>query len=405
MRRKAMWVALPFLAVLVLLALWWGVQGQTLLSDVKNAAEEELTRSFGTQVTVGAAELTAWNVVTLTDSKLFDKQGRTLANIPEAVIEVDPLRVLWTRSVPEAIARVMFTRPEVFLYREGAGKWNIEELFAKDLPDSRAFRGKLTLTGGQVFLHDDNRLWQISPVAGSLDFAQNPSIAFRLNLRGQEERARTFGTFTSQGTGVVTLQGQNQALEAWHGLFPKDWPLADLKGRVAQIDITLKKDREGLKFAGEIKPNGVSGRFADITWGEVKGLITFSEQEVQLYAVSGKVSGQELIASGKILHPMGEPELQIQLKAESVDPQVIDSTLPFSGKVGIEANLSGEWKVLHAQGKLRVDDGNISGWSLSGFSTRFTGRRIGGDCELETIITALKFITKVLEDGAKEVHD
>ena len=92
MRRKAMWVALPFLAVLVLLALWWGVQGQTLLSDVKNAAEEELTRSFGTQVTVGAAELTAWNVVTLTDSKLFDKQGRTLANIPEAVIEVDPLR-------------------------------------------------------------------------------------------------------------------------------------------------------------------------------------------------------------------------------------------------------------------------------------------------------------------------
>ena len=30
---------------------------------------------------------------------------------------------------------------------------------------------------------------------------------------------------------------------------------------------------------------------------------------------------------------------------------------------------------------------------------------LGGDCELETIITALKFITQVLEDGAKEVHD
>ena len=30
---------------------------------------------------------------------------------------------------------------------------------------------------------------------------------------------------------------------------------------------------------------------------------------------------------------------------------------------------------------------------------------LGGDCELETIITALKFIIKVLEDGAKEVHD
>ncbi|OQB13577.1 MAG: hypothetical protein BWY15_01652 [Firmicutes bacterium ADurb.Bin193] len=30
---------------------------------------------------------------------------------------------------------------------------------------------------------------------------------------------------------------------------------------------------------------------------------------------------------------------------------------------------------------------------------------LGGDYELETIIMALKFITKVLEDGAKEVYD
>lgn len=30
---------------------------------------------------------------------------------------------------------------------------------------------------------------------------------------------------------------------------------------------------------------------------------------------------------------------------------------------------------------------------------------LGGDCELETIIRALKFITKVLEDQAKEVCD
>ena len=30
---------------------------------------------------------------------------------------------------------------------------------------------------------------------------------------------------------------------------------------------------------------------------------------------------------------------------------------------------------------------------------------LGGDCELETTIRALKFITKALEDGAKEVFD
>ena len=30
---------------------------------------------------------------------------------------------------------------------------------------------------------------------------------------------------------------------------------------------------------------------------------------------------------------------------------------------------------------------------------------LGGDCELETIIRALKFITKVLEEEAREVYD
>lgn len=30
---------------------------------------------------------------------------------------------------------------------------------------------------------------------------------------------------------------------------------------------------------------------------------------------------------------------------------------------------------------------------------------LGGDCELETTIRALKFIIKVLEDGAEEVYD
>lgn len=30
---------------------------------------------------------------------------------------------------------------------------------------------------------------------------------------------------------------------------------------------------------------------------------------------------------------------------------------------------------------------------------------LGGDCELETIITALKFITQALEAGSKEVQD
>lgn len=56
----------------------------------------------------------------------------------------------------------------------------------------------------------------------------------------------------------------------------------------------------------------------------------------------------------------------------------------MTGRVGIEATLSGTWNTLQVDGKLRLESGEVSGWSLAGFSTRFTGRRLGDDWSLRT---------------------
>jgi len=42
----------------------------------------------------------------------------------------------------------------------------------------------------------------------------------------------------------------------------------------------------------------------------------------------------------------------------------------------------------------------ISKYGCDGFEVT-----LGGDCELETMIRALKFITKVLEEESEEVYD
>lgn len=42
----------------------------------------------------------------------------------------------------------------------------------------------------------------------------------------------------------------------------------------------------------------------------------------------------------------------------------------------------------------------VSKWGCDGFEVT-----LGGDCELETMIRALKFIVKVLEDESQEVYD
>lgn len=373
MRRKACLAALPLIIVIVAIFFWWGARGQTLLGEVKDAAAEELTRSLGTKVSVSAAELTAWNVVTLTDSRVFDKKGRIVAQIEKASVEIDPLRLLWTGRVVEAIARVRLDHPQISLYREMNGKWNIDELLKEDLPESRAFRGKLTLVDGQVHLYESNRSWDISPIMGSLDFAANPAVSFRLNLRGQEKRARTFGTVTPRGDGVVTLQGQNQELEDWQGLFPVDWPLAGIKGRLAVLDVTLKKDRNGVTYAGELRPNGVGGSFAGLDWSEIAGLVTFSDQQLQLYQVVGKVNGQKISVHGKVLNPMNEPEFQLQLSAEELEPSAFAKEFPLAGGIGANLKITGKWHAALLEGRLSVKQGNINGWAISDFTTQFSG--------------------------------
>lgn len=57
----------------------------------------------------------------------------------------------------------------------------------------------------------------------------------------------------------------------------------------------------------------------------------------------------------------------------------------------------------------RIEDAGGTAMEVHTFVNRYgnTGFEvsIGGDCELETMIRALKFITKALEDSAEEVCD
>ena len=57
----------------------------------------------------------------------------------------------------------------------------------------------------------------------------------------------------------------------------------------------------------------------------------------------------------------------------------------------------------------RIEDQGSTDIEVRSYSSKFSGGGfeviLGGDCELETMIRALKFITKVLEDESQEVYD
>ena len=57
----------------------------------------------------------------------------------------------------------------------------------------------------------------------------------------------------------------------------------------------------------------------------------------------------------------------------------------------------------------RIQDAACTDMEIHSYTTRCGSNGfevcLGGDCELETMIRALKFITKVLEEESKEVYD
>ena len=384
MRRKSCWAVLAVLLVLIgACAFWWGLRGQELLSGLKDRVAAELARTFGVKVTMKGAELTAWNVVTLDDIFIYDAQGRTVAKLPLTEVEIDPLRLLWTGKVVESIGRVAVVRPELSLYKDRAGKWNVDELLKQDLPENREFKGKLTLADGQVFIHDQGQQRRIAPLAGSLDFAGNPAVKFRLTLREQAKRARLYGTFTPQGQGVATLQGENQDMESWQAFLPADWSLADLRGTVASLELTLERKAEGLKFAGEVKPAGVSGRVAGVAIEDVQGFIVFSDAEIRLYYTAGKIEGQLLALRGKIRRPLTEPELDLQVLAQAIDLAALNGKAPLGGTLSLDAHLSGGWRHVRAAGKLWLANGRLGAYSFALAETGIAVAQSGTDWSLE----------------------
>lgn len=57
----------------------------------------------------------------------------------------------------------------------------------------------------------------------------------------------------------------------------------------------------------------------------------------------------------------------------------------------------------------RIKDQGGTDMTVRSYTTHYDGSEfevvLGGDCELETMIRALKFIVKVLEDESQEVYD
>lgn len=57
----------------------------------------------------------------------------------------------------------------------------------------------------------------------------------------------------------------------------------------------------------------------------------------------------------------------------------------------------------------RIEDACSTDMKVNSYTNKYGNAgfevTLGGDCELETVIRALKFITKVLEEESNDVHD
>ena len=370
--KKAFWLAAPFAIVLGAFILWWGVRGQALLADLKQTIAAEMSRATGARVLVEAADITDWNVITLSHTVVYDKQNREVVKSAAAAVEVNPFRLLWSGPILESVTHVTLFRPEVRMYRDTSGQWNIDEMLKDEIPAGRDFKGKVTLAAGQVFLHSGTDQWDVAGVSGWVDFSQNPCMRFKLAAGPPDARISADGSLTTQAMGSLNLRVENFELAGWKGILPSDIGIEKLAGKLSFLEVSLRRDENRVRFRGDTRIAKVNGRLSGVDWTDATAYVTFNEQEIKFYDASAKIDGQMLTGHGSFRFPGSrwdefQAEGQVFLAQTNIGAFVFQNS-EVKGKVNHKPE---QTDIQITEGK-----GTVAGEAFSGVKSHLIRKRI-----------------------------
>jgi len=374
-------------ALLLLLAagVWYYAQSRAdvLLAEVAATAETKAADVFGVPVQIGAIEVKSLNEIELHNVAVYDKQAECIAHADKARVSFRLLSVFDAQTLfqqpAEAVKEVALSGLTATLQQRADGTWNVADIQSSSSGQT-PFQGQVTVTDGTLTLARPDLAVTLTEVQGSADFADYPVLRTEFTARSHGAPVKAQGTISAEKQ-IVNVTAQDVELADYLALLPEGTLPNGLTlngGKVTQAKVAVL-NRQGA-------PLSLTGT-ADFTDGvltvrgtqvdHIAGHAQFTQQSALVQAAA-EVAGQAVQVHGAVRWDTGTPYLDIYAQADSFDPGLVLTHVPYSGAAAFDVHVTGLADNPAVEGTVTVPQGTCYGVTFSdaGAKLRFREQRL-----------------------------
>lgn len=360
MRYKAL---LLLLAIIVTIgAAFWTSQSETVLGRAQNTLTNEINKTLNGQVTFNRLEITSFHSAVLYDVVIYDKEGNVIASVDKLTAGFDLWSALQGEVALSALKEVELTHPRLLLVRNDDGLWNVEQLLKDQVEQQElAFSGVVKFTGGQMNMVSDGLEYEATDLEGTLNFIHKPGFAFAVTGIYQGEPLSAEGTVKSKDSLFARLKASKLAVVDLQSMMPAGSAIVLHSGQLEEVTITLRKEQGNLSYAGEAQVRQIAADVDGMAVQNGNGSLTFTHQNLYFYQTTATVKDQPFQVHGHITLNTSEPVLDLIVQSAGIEAAAFDASLPVSGKIALQARVSGLAANPLVQGELTLAEGSIAG--------------------------------------------
>ncbi|HCB94008.1 MAG TPA: hypothetical protein DEP57_09450 [Selenomonas sp.] len=345
--------------LLLFMAAAWGFSQQTaVMAQVEQKAADMASEALGTEVSVGAIDVTSTRGVTIHDIVLYDKNAQCIAKVEKAEAHFHLLSML--QDPAAAVDEVIIHGGDVLLAQREDGSWNLEDIKTSSDKES-SFRGSVKLEDCRVTgrLKDGKEIF-FDSVNGEADLSDYPEVAFKAASETEGVKLSASGTVSADRQ-IVHMDYENVDIMKYLSFLPQGTlpeGVTIMSGNIQRGALDIMNRDDILSLSGHAVYAGGGVKVLDTEIKDIRGRIMFTDKEAYINN-DAEANGQSAHIQGNIRWDTESPSLKLTVSSDAFAPKEIMRDIPIDGTASFKARIIGTVKAPVVDGVIEADSASV----------------------------------------------
>jgi hypothetical protein len=347
-------------------------------SGLKEIFIKQLEKSYPIRVYCSAMRYRGGGIE-FTELQINTLDKKPLLKVPLTRIDLDFWRlILHPTSANNAISRLVFLRPSLYLTKDAKGHWNFEKLKSHSSKKSEMDL-KIAIKNGRLFMPSDIAGWRpgnLDRINGEISLSPNRQMVWKIDghtLKDQRIVLMSEGTISpDDASGRMIFKAQNLSLGLLEREIPAKykmakWGFTDFTGK-CNAEVHLNQSKKGWHWGqGSIQLANGGVRWSKISQpiNGVSGDIEVSPNFIRVNKMSGKIGGSLIRLDGETDLTGVHPERQLAIQTSDLPIGTFNKIYPglsawkLQGLADIRLRLAMVGKKPQLRGEVHLSNASV----------------------------------------------